>query len=66
MTTKEKIEKQIAKLNQLAVSTGKTTERVHVEICNATQWLANGGYSRYSNQDFDVLNGLVCCEMDYL
>lgn len=68
---KAKIEAQIARLNSLTLrhdadgnATRKTTERVHRAIGFAQQWLANGGLSRYSNEDFDVLNSLVCVEND--
>lgn len=36
----------------------RLTQVQHTAIGNAEQWLANGGYSRYANEDFDVLSSL--------
>ena len=59
---KTKIQNQINRLNRIATETGRIDEETHLAICDATQWLANGGYSRYSNQDFDILQRLVSAE----
>jgi hypothetical protein len=44
---------------QWLADTGKNSEQAVGAARRAAEWLSAGGLCRYSNEDFDVLNGLV-------
>lgn len=66
MMLKQKIQNLINEFKELTKRVdvhGNTyrsiSEERHIAICNAEQWLANGGLSQYSNQDLDIYFSLV-------
>jgi hypothetical protein len=57
---RQQIQDQIIRLRSLSGAAMPST--VHNAILSAEQWLAEG--TRYSNQDFDILQRLTCVELD--
>ena len=53
-----RIREDIAQLKKTAIERGQMPELAKLAIDNAEEWLANGGFCRYSCEDFDVSNGL--------
>lgn len=49
---------QIRELLNMMGRVGKTSERAINTARNAAEWLAAGGFSKYSNHDFDISNSL--------
>lgn len=52
----ENIKAWIDKLNKVK----NLKPRSQQSLERAKEWVANGCFSTYSNEDFDILNGLVC------
>ena len=60
-----RIREDVAQLKQAAKEHGRMPELVRLAIENAEQWLASGGFSRYSCEDFDVSQRLRAAAREF-